>query len=140
MKKSGFFILGILLLCAACSAPDKVLHKQDGTWELYELSTTAYIDGIEVHDTITYDQGMFTFDKNGNGTWTQSGLDQILCVWEYDNQDNVVTVTLEGAIAEEEYSVLESSRDTQVWFSNQTVRVGGIVHLSEHVTRLRKVE
>ena len=127
MKKNQFALLsfGLLLLAflASCTRTDKVLPKKEGEW-----TVTYWQRLIYDHDTLWaeeyYNGGYsYRFNKSGTGRiFNRSGFsNDISFEWTYDKEKETLGLTFSSGDNFVVYSVLESNRKSQTWFSSRYI-------------------
>ena len=121
MKKHSIFLPLILLatswiLTACTSDPGKILPKKEGHWDVVEVHTIRYFDGEVVQDETNSTEMEFKFRSDGKGSLWFDGEHHSDLDWTYNEDNNRLTLINEQIPVPSEFIIMESNKNSQIWF------------------------
>ncbi len=122
--KASFWILLLALVVAGCGGVEKIMPRQDGTWDVtttYRTFVASTLDSSWTDPVIT-----FTFDKAGTFTYKDSNGTHT-DTWTVNPDGNIVILceATVGSLLCVDYLVEESAKDSQKWLGKIVGAVNG---------------
>lgn len=135
--KTIFLVFLAASMFAACTADfDKIIVKQDGTWNVDKVTTESYTNGNLDTTEVLENQGTITFNSDNTGSYQDLNGESGNFTWTYNADTEQLTWT-EDSISLT-YDILESSNNAQTMqseftfdFFGQTFRTVNTVELSK---------
>lgn len=142
MKNTNVFLLFLasILVLSACQSLEKVLPKDDASWNLVKETINEYEDGVAtVTDSVTVytDPIVYKFNEDGTGTYTE-GTDTETFNWTYDEDAEILTLE-EGGFALP-FEVREWSKTRMELFTDLEIEFLGSTFLTEVLFEFEKAE
>lgn len=90
---SLLLILASLFGACASDAYDKVLVRQEGTWNIDSISNEEYEDGIRIVSEVDESGGIYLFNRNKKGFYILGDGDTDEFTWDYDPEAGGLSIT-----------------------------------------------
>lgn len=118
---AAIFFIAVTLF--SCAKTEKLLVKQDGEWNIDKQTTTTTIGGSSTTETDT-DYGVVTFEENGTGFITYN--DGTTDTFSWTVVDDIISITYDSLAITVDYTIVESSKDSQQWTGTYTYSILGV--------------
>lgn len=120
MKSFTIFAAALTLVIGmtSCNKVEKILPKQDGTWNISSQVSREYENDSLVFTGTETNVGTLFFDKEGTGTFTDADTTTTF-TWTVNSDGDQVTICQDffGIQFCIPNTVVESSKDAQSWSS-----------------------
>ncbi len=116
-------VMFIAVTLFSCGKTEKVLVKHDGEWNIDKQVTTTTSGGISTTETDT-DYGVATFNENGTGFITYN--DGTTDTFSWSVNDDIISITYDALAVTVDYTILDSSKDSQHWSGSYTYEIFGV--------------
>lgn len=124
--KQVIAVLFISVSLFSCAKTEKVLVKHDGEWNIDKQVTTTTTGGISTTETDT-DYGVATFNENGTGFITYNDGTSDTFSWSVN--DDIISVTYDALATTVDYTIIDSSKDSQHWSGSYSGDIFGIPYV-----------
>ncbi|MFK7926493.1 MAG: hypothetical protein AB8H47_31380 [Bacteroidia bacterium] len=135
-----FLFLATALVLSSCQNLEKVLLKNDGSWNLVQSTENQYEDGVAVlTDSVTTyaNPTVWKFNEDGTGAFTEDGVTDAYN-WTYDEDAEVLSIEVDGIVLD--FDVLEWTKSDMKLLFELEFDLLGTMFLSETVYDFEKAE
>jgi hypothetical protein len=110
--KTIFLVVLAATMFAACTADfDKIIVKQDGTWNVAKSTTESYTNGVLDSTEVTENDGTITFKDDMTGSYVDSDGTTGNFTWAFNEELETITITEDSFPLT--FDILESSNNAQ---------------------------
>jgi hypothetical protein len=110
---------------AACTADfDKIIVKQDGTWNVAKITSESYTNGVLDSTDVSENEGTITFNSDNTGSYNGIDGESGNFTWSYNAEIEQLTWTEDSVSLT--YDILESSNKAQTLQTDITFDFFGV--------------
>lgn len=117
-------LVPLIFLASGCSSVDKVLPKQDGTWNVDYTYLKITVGGTVLIEAESTNNGTMTFNSDGTGSHTTDGGTSTF-TWVYSETSETISLTYPGDDPIT-MDVTENKSKSQKWSGTSSVTLLGV--------------
>jgi hypothetical protein len=123
--KTIFLVVLAATMFAACTADfDKIIVKQDGTWNVAKITSESYTNGVLDSTDVSENEGTITFNSDNTGSYNGIDGESGNFTWSYNAEIEQLTWTEDSVSLT--YDILESSNKAQTLQTDITFDFFGV--------------